>query len=88
MEDEIWQYTRNAVAWTNSSLQPPPPHVVDLFVAAAENKDVADAMVDSFGDPRIAWAAFATPEGTEAFVQQHGRRIPATTAPAALALVD
>jgi hypothetical protein len=54
--------------WTNVALQPPPPHVMGLFAAAAEDKAVADALVDNYNDPSAMWRAVATPQRTAAFL--------------------
>ena len=34
-------------------LQPPPPHVLELFVEAAENKSLADELIENFNVPVV-----------------------------------
>jgi 2-polyprenyl-6-methoxyphenol hydroxylase-like FAD-dependent oxidoreductase len=71
-ERRLWESARAATAWTNAMLQPPPPHAVGLFVAAAREQAVADALVDTFAAPERGWEAFASPEGAAAFLARHG----------------
>ena len=54
--------------WTNHFLQPPPPHVVELNLAAARHQAVADGLVRLFGDPPAMAAATASSETVAAFV--------------------
>ena len=68
VERDMWSFAGPVTAWTNASLQPPPPHVIDLLVAATADKAVADAVVENYNDPPAAWRAVATPERTAAFL--------------------
>jgi 2-polyprenyl-6-methoxyphenol hydroxylase-like FAD-dependent oxidoreductase len=70
-ERHLWEGARAATAWTNAMLQPPPPHAIGLFVAAAQEKAVADALVDNFAVPERAWDAFSSPDGAAAFLPRH-----------------
>ena len=40
------------MAWTNSLLLPPEPHVVELLAAASQNQSIASIMANNFDDPR------------------------------------
>ncbi|MDH2432531.1 FAD-binding oxidoreductase [Pokkaliibacter sp. MBI-7] len=47
-----WSYARHVVAWTNSLLQPPAPHMLQLLAAAASSPQLASTIVNGFDDPR------------------------------------
>jgi 2-polyprenyl-6-methoxyphenol hydroxylase-like FAD-dependent oxidoreductase len=69
-EARSWDYLRAVVEWSNAILQPPAPHRLALFTAAAQNPRIADALVDNFNAPQRMWAALASPEGTAAFLRR------------------
>jgi hypothetical protein len=68
-------YLRAVTEWSNASLQPPPPHVMDIFHAASERQNVADAIASNFADPQAAWAAFGTPQGAAGFLRRFERTV-------------
>lgn len=70
LEHHLWDAARSIVEWTNAMLRPPPPHVLELFVAASMCKPIADAFVDNFYAPELQWRILADPEVTRAFVEQ------------------
>src|SRR5262245_59082568 len=70
-ERRLWEAGRAATEWTNATLQPPPPHVMELFAAAARSKALADELVDNFGAPERNWEIFGAPEGAAAFLTKH-----------------
>jgi hypothetical protein len=70
-ERKLWEAARSATEWTNATLQPPPPHVIGLFAAAAGNKEVANELVENFGSPDINWKIFGSPEGAAKFLAGH-----------------
>ena len=72
----MWAYTRHATEWTNASLQDPPPHVIALFIAAAQNQALADELIDNFGNPVRNWEIFGSPDGAAAFIRRHGMEMP------------
>src|SRR6516225_2880855 len=37
--DEYWAYAQFVTGWTNAMLQPPPPHVINILVAGAEQAE-------------------------------------------------
>ena len=53
------------------TLQPPPPHMIELFAAAAQNKALADELVENFNAPERNWEIFSNPEGAGAFLRRH-----------------
>jgi 2-polyprenyl-6-methoxyphenol hydroxylase-like FAD-dependent oxidoreductase len=64
----LWEDARATTEWTNAALQPPPPHVVELLVAAVQNSAVADAFVRNFNDPGRQWEVLSSPRATAAFL--------------------
>ncbi|WP_425532032.1 styrene monooxygenase/indole monooxygenase family protein [Acinetobacter baumannii] len=50
--ERYWAYAEKVVAWTNSLLLPPEPHVVELLAAASQNQSIASIMANNFDDPR------------------------------------
>jgi 2-polyprenyl-6-methoxyphenol hydroxylase-like FAD-dependent oxidoreductase len=74
VEDRIWAYASAVTAWTNATLQPPPDHAVEVFVAAAQNQAIANTLVDNFNAPARNWAVFKSPEGAADFIASFGPR--------------
>jgi 2-polyprenyl-6-methoxyphenol hydroxylase-like FAD-dependent oxidoreductase len=70
-EQKLWEAARSATEWTNATLQPPPPHVIELFMAAGGNKELANELVENFGSPDINWKIFGSPEGAAKFLAGH-----------------
>lgn len=50
--ERYWDYAETVVAWTNSLLAPPHPHLVELLAAASQNQSIASDMANNFDDPR------------------------------------
>jgi hypothetical protein len=82
VEQRIWDDARYPTEWTNAALQPPPPHAIEVFVAAAQNKAIADQLVDNFNAPQRNWQIFSSPDGAAAFLERFGWQ---ASAPAAVA---
>ena len=70
VEARIWEYAQAPIAWTNATLQPPPQHAIDVFVAAAQNQAIADEIASNFNTPARNWAIFESPEGAQAFLER------------------
>jgi len=70
-EQRLWDAARAATEWTNMVLQPPPPYVIELFAAAAQNRALADELTDNFNIPERNLEIFSTPEGAAAFLSRH-----------------
>jgi len=70
-EWQLWEAGRAATEWTNMTLQPPPPYVIKLFAAAAQNKELADELTENFNAPERNWEIFRAPEGAAAFLAKH-----------------
>src|SRR5262249_643476 len=70
-EQQLWEAGRAATEWTNMTLLPPPPYVIELFMAAAQNKALADELTENFNAPERNWEIFSNPEGAAAFLMKH-----------------
>jgi hypothetical protein len=69
-ESRLWEAGRAATEWTNMTLQPPPPYVIDLFVEAAQNMALADELVENFNAPDRNWEIFGSREGAATFLAE------------------
>lgn len=67
--DEYWNYAQFVTGWTNAMLQPPPPHVLNILVAAQSKPKVGKAFANGFDDPRTFFPWLADPAEAEKFVQ-------------------
>jgi len=67
-EQRSWELSRDVTEWSNACLDPPPPHVLELFKEAAEEQRVADAFLNNFDDPGRMWRSICTPERCHAFL--------------------
>lgn len=71
-EAHLWEGARPATELSNGFLQPPPPHAIGLFVAAAQNQALANAFVDNLSDPKKQLAVLSSPDATAAFIASFG----------------
>jgi Styrene monooxygenase A putative substrate binding domain len=71
IEQQLWEAGRAATEWTNMTLQSPPPYVIELFAAAAQNRALANELVENFDAPERNWEIFGTPEGAAKFLARH-----------------
>ena len=76
VEDQIWEFASAVTAWTNTMMQPPPPHAQAIFGAAAQRQSVADELAENFNNPPRFWAALESPAGAAAFLERHGLELP------------
>lgn len=67
--DSYWEYARFVTGWTNAMLLPPPPHVLELLVAAAGRKDIAEWFVNGFDDPRDFFPRLSDPAAAGEFIK-------------------
>jgi 2-polyprenyl-6-methoxyphenol hydroxylase-like FAD-dependent oxidoreductase len=72
VEQRVWQNLGAATAWTNQTLMPAPEFAGQLFVAAAQRQEVANAMCDNFADPERGWRVMSSAEEMSAFLQGLG----------------
>ncbi len=70
-EQLLWEAGKASVEWTNATLQPPPPHAIELFLAATQNRQIADELTDNFNAPDKNWEIFGSPEGAARFIARH-----------------
>jgi Styrene monooxygenase A putative substrate binding domain len=57
-----YDYAQYVAAWTNALLLPPPPHVLELFGAAASHPTIASRFANGFDDPRDFFEWFMDPD--------------------------
>jgi hypothetical protein len=70
-EQKLWEASRAASEWTNATLQPPPPHAIQVFAAAAQNPAIADELVQNFNVPERNWEIFSSPANAANFLRKH-----------------
>jgi 2-polyprenyl-6-methoxyphenol hydroxylase-like FAD-dependent oxidoreductase len=70
--ERIWSYAQPVTEWSNFMLQPPPPHIIDMLVAAAQNQAIADAFANGFANPLPTWELLRSPERVAAFLDMAG----------------
>ncbi|MFE6052596.1 styrene monooxygenase/indole monooxygenase family protein [Kitasatospora sp. NPDC056446] len=66
--DAFWTVAGPVTAWTNAMLAPPPPHVLDLLVAAGGIQAVADRFANNFDDPADVERWFLDPAKAAAYL--------------------
>jgi hypothetical protein len=64
----MWEFAGPVTAFSNSLLEPPPPHLVKLISAAATNQTVANAFASGFADPVRTAALLGNPAAVEEFL--------------------
>jgi Styrene monooxygenase A putative substrate binding domain len=74
--EQLWEAGRAATEWTNMTLQPPAPYVIELFAAAAQNKGLADELTENFNAPELNRKIFGDPENAAAFLTRHSLKKP------------
>ncbi|MGH3796870.1 MAG: styrene monooxygenase/indole monooxygenase family protein [Pseudonocardiaceae bacterium] len=70
VEQRMWGLARPVTEWSNAALQSPPPHMTELWTAAAADQCVADALIDNWNDPAAGWAAMGSPAGIASFLRR------------------
>jgi 2-polyprenyl-6-methoxyphenol hydroxylase-like FAD-dependent oxidoreductase len=81
-EQHLWDDARPVTEWSNAFLQPPPPHVMGLLIAAAQDPAIANAFADNFNNPKQQWAVLSSPEATAAFIASFSVGPASVSAPA------
>jgi hypothetical protein len=74
-EARVWEYARYVTEWSNASLQPPPPHLIDFLVAASQNQSLANQFADGFNQPVQQWSLLSDPVKTQQLVQSSNRKV-------------
>lgn len=72
VERRLWTWLEPVTAWSNTMLQPPSPHAVELLVAASQTPAIADAFVSNFNYPERNWAIFSSPTRMASFLAEFG----------------
>jgi 2-polyprenyl-6-methoxyphenol hydroxylase-like FAD-dependent oxidoreductase len=67
-EARLWAQERPVTEWCNAFLQPPPPHMIGLLVAASQDQAIANAFADNFNEPEKQWSVISSPVATAAFL--------------------
>ena len=73
-EQQMWEVGRAVTEWSNMMLQPPPPYVIELLVAAGQSRKLADELIENFNFPERNWQIFSTQRGAAAFIERHNMR--------------
>jgi Styrene monooxygenase A putative substrate binding domain len=68
--DIYWDYAQWVTGWTNALLMPPPPHVVNILVAAQKSARIGRAFVNGFDDPRTFFPWLADPVEADRFIAE------------------
>ncbi|MFC4003494.1 styrene monooxygenase/indole monooxygenase family protein [Prauserella oleivorans] len=66
--ERYWDYAKHVTEWTNAMLQPPPPHVLEIVGAAAQNPAVARRFANGFTDPTDFQHWFLDPDKAAAYL--------------------
>lgn len=66
--DGFWEIAGPVTTWSNAMLAPPPPHVLDLLVAAGEHQAVADRFANNFNDPADVARWYLDPDRAAAYL--------------------
>lgn len=73
--ERFWEEDGRSIAeFTNMLLEPPPPHVQQVFGAASQNPAVANGFVEDFSEPKHFWPWILHPEQTPAYLQRLATR--------------
>lgn len=76
-DQAMWNYAQYPTQWANAALMPPPPHMIDLLVSAAQNQAIANAFVNNMATPDQQWTILSDPANTAAFIARHMENVPA-----------
>jgi 2-polyprenyl-6-methoxyphenol hydroxylase-like FAD-dependent oxidoreductase len=69
VDRRMWAIADPVCRFTNAFLEPPPPHVLQILLAATESQRVADAFTTNFGNAAAMCDAIATEDGAARFLQ-------------------
>ena len=69
--DRFWDYAQHVVRWTNTLLEPPPPHVLNLLGAAGQIPGVAHAIANNFNHPPGFFPWWTDAQACERFIAEH-----------------
>jgi hypothetical protein len=67
--DRFWDYVQYVTGWTNALMQPPPPHVLNIFGAAQGSPTLAKRIANCFDEPLDLFPWFAVPEEADKYLK-------------------
>jgi hypothetical protein len=67
--DDYWASALYVTGWTNALLQPPPPHVLNLFGAAQQFPRLARRIANGFDNPTDFFPWLAVPEEADKYLK-------------------
>ncbi|GAB3697160.1 styrene monooxygenase/indole monooxygenase family protein [Saccharopolyspora tripterygii] len=68
--DRYWDFAQHITMWANAALQPPPPHVLEIFGAAGQLPAVGERFADGFANPDDLTSWFLDPDAAGAFIAE------------------
>lgn len=68
--DRYWDFAQHITTWANAALQPPPPHVLEIFGAAGQLPAVGERFADGFANPDDMTSWFLDPDVAGAFIAE------------------
>lgn len=66
--ETFWDEVQYSTIWTNALLGPPPPHVLQLLVAAGSEPRIAHRFANDFNDPKDFFDWFMDPDKAESYL--------------------
>jgi hypothetical protein len=67
--DRFWDYVQYVTGWTNALMQPPPPHVLNIFGAAQGIPAIAKRIANCFNEPLDLFPWFVVPEEADKYLK-------------------
>ncbi|MBR9830477.1 MAG: FAD-binding oxidoreductase, partial [Oceanospirillales bacterium] len=69
--ERYWYYAGDVVAWTNSMLRPPEPHLLELLGAAQASPGLASTIANGFDNPPDYFPWWVAPDACRYLIGQH-----------------
>ncbi|MBW9107425.1 styrene monooxygenase/indole monooxygenase family protein [Paraburkholderia phenoliruptrix] len=66
-----WDYAQYVVNWTNSMLQPPQPHIMQLLDAASRSSSLASRIVSGFDNPPDLFPWWSDAQACQQLIEQY-----------------
>ncbi|MFC7342692.1 styrene monooxygenase/indole monooxygenase family protein [Saccharopolyspora griseoalba] len=68
--DQHWEFAQHVTNWTNAALQPPPPHVLEIFGAGMSYPAVGERFADGFANPEDLTSWFLDEEAAKSYLKE------------------